>query len=78
MEGVGSGTLVFVLGLVYTLAGWDVALIGWLLMLSGAAVTVWGLWIGAASDREAPRSSEQDNQLTVWGYRRTRPRRNGH
>lgn len=73
MEGVGSGTLLFVLGVVFTIAGWDVALLGWVLMVSGAAVVAWGLVVGASSDREGRRSPDVEDQLHTWGYRR-RPR----
>ena len=58
MGRVGSGILIAAVGAILAfavtvdVAGIDIAVIGWILIIAGAAIAVWGIAVSASKDRE--------------------------
>lgn len=58
MGKVGSGILIAAIGAIFAfavtvdVAGVDIAVIGWILIIAGAAIVVWGIAVSASKDRE--------------------------
>ena len=58
MGKVGSGILIAAIGAIFAfavtvdVAGVNLAVIGWILIIAGAAIAIWGIAVTASSDRE--------------------------